>query len=274
MNKRDNTPIIVNGELRVNNIKNKGYKDDYKEPKKNPLGDLFLTLICIGLIGYGVYSLTNKNDKKENTSNSNSNITSNVESNSNSNVKKIKYDDLVLTKLESTNVYTKEDLLAMNTQEGLNVVNLSNNAKMSLASKLATKNNSNEKKYITEEELDNFIKLLFGNIDYTKRAFRCGKNLYTHNQETKMYYVMEESTNNINYSKYDYVETKEENNTLIVKNYVVYTDGTKSWTINDIQLNELIDGDNMKSKLDLLKYYEYKFNKVNDNYILSTITIK
>ena len=280
MDKRDVTPIIVNGELSVNQKKKRPFNDGYKEPEKKPLTDLLLTLVCIGFIGYGVYTLTNKKeDKKNELSNSNSNEvieqTSNITSNSNSNVKKIKYEDvLVLTKLESTNLYTKDDIALMNTQNGLSVASMSNNAKMSLASKVATKNTSNGKSFITEEELDNSMKLLFGNIEYTKRAFICGKDLYTHNQETKLYYVMEESNNSITYSKYDYVEKIEENDVLIVKNYVVYSDGTKSWTINNIALQELVNGENMKEKLNLLKYYEYRFNKVNDNYILSTITIK
>ena len=283
MNKRDVTPIIVNGELSLNQKRNKASNDGYKEPKKNPLIDLLLTLVCIGFIGYGVYTLNNKDKSDDGTSNSNTNvesnvssdISSNISSNSNSNIKNIKYEEvLVLTKLESVNLYTKEDLTAMNTVNGLNVINMSNNAKMSLASKVALKSTSGGKVFITEEELDNSMKALFGDIVYTKRAFRCGKDLYTHNQETKNYYVMEESLNTVKYSKYDYVEKSEENDTLIYKNYVVYTDGTKSWTINNIPLTELVNGDNMKEKLNLLKYYEYKFNKVNDNYILSTITIK
>ena len=276
MDKRDTTPIIVNGELRINNNKKFPYKDDYKEPKKHPISDLVLTALCIVLIGYAVNSLVNKKDDKEDKkSNSNSNITSNVESNSNSNVKKIKYDDVViLTKLESTNLYTKEDLAAMNTTDGLSMLNLSNNATLSLASKIADKKLVNGKTSITEEELDNSIKLLFGNKEYTKRAFRCGKDLYTYNQETKMYYLMEESTNKIEYSKFDYVEKVEENNSLIVKNYVVYTDNIKSWTLNNTILTEQVNGNNMKENINLLKYYEYKFNKVGDNYILSTITIK
>jgi len=276
MDKRDTTPIIVNGELRVNQRKRIPSGDDYKEPKKKPLLDLFLTLICIGLIGYGVYTLVNKDDKKENKkSNSNSNITSNVESNSNSNIKKIKYENvLILTKLESTNLYTKEDLAAMNTTEGLNVANLSNNATMSLASKIADKKIVSGKTYITEDELDNSIKQLFGNKEYIKRAFICGKDLYTHNQETKMYYVLEENNNKIEYSKYDYVEKNEENGVLIVKNYVLYTDGVKSWTLNNTVLSEIVNKDNMKTNLELLKYYEYKFNKVNDMYYLSNISIK
>ena len=276
MDKRDTTPIIVNGELRVNQKKNRPIKDDYKEPKKNPIMDLFLTLICIGLIGYGVYTLVNKEDKKEDKkSNSNSNITSNVESNSNSNIKKIKYEDvLILTKLESTNVYSKEDLAAMNTPEGLNIAYLSNNATMALASKIADKKVANGKTYITEEELDNSLKQLFGNKEYIKRAFICGKDLYTHNQETKMYYVLEENNNKITYSKYDYVEKNEDNGVLIVKNYVLFNDGEKSWTLNNTALTTLVTKDNMKDSLSLLKYYEYKFNKINDNYYLSNISIK
>ena len=276
MDKRDTTPIIVNGELRVNQKRNRTKKDDFKEPKKNPFADLLLTLICIGLIGYGVYTLVNKDDKKENKkSNSNSNVTSNVESNSNSNIKTIKYeDDLILTKLESTNLYSKADLAAMNTQEGLSVVNLSNNAAMALASKIADKKVADGKIYITEEELDNSIKQLFGTKEYIKRAFVCGKDLYTHNQETKMYYVLEESNNKITYSKYDYVEKNEQNDTLVIKNYVLYNDGVKSWTLNNTALTETVTKDNMKENLNLLKYYEYKFNKINDNYYLSNISIK
>ena len=276
MDKRDTTPIIVNGELRVNQKRNRTEKDDFKEPKKNPFADLLLTLICIGLIGYGVYTLVNKDDKKENKkSNSNSNVTSNVESNSNSNIKTIKYEDvLILTKLESTNLYSKADLAAMNTQEGLSVVNLSNNAAMALASKIADKKVADGKIYITEEELDNSIKQLFGTKEYIKRAFVCGKDLYTHNQETKMYYVLEESNNKITYSKYDYVEKNEENDTLVIKNYVLYNDGVKSWTLNNTALTETVTKDNMKENLNLLKYYEYKFNKINDNYYLSNISIK
>lgn len=276
MDKRDTTPIIVNGELRVNQKRNRTKKDDFKEPKKNPFADLLLTLICIGLIGYGVYTLVNKDDKKENKkSNSNSNVTSNVESNSNSNIKTIKYEDvLILTKLESTNLYSKADLAAMNTQEGLSVVNLSNNATMALASKIADKKVADGKTYITEEELDNSIKQLFGTKEYIKRAFVCGKDLYTHNQETKMYYVLEESNNKITYSKYDYVEKNEENDTLVIKNYVLYNDGVKSWTLNNTALTETVTKDNMKENLNLLKYYEYKFNKINDNYYLSNISIK
>ena len=271
MNKGDTTPIIVNGELRVNNKKDRFNNDNFKEPKKKPILDLFLTLICVCLIGYGVYTLVNKDDtdNKENDK-SNSNITSNEVSNSNSN-KKIDYEKLfILTKLESTNVYSKADISAMNSTNGLSVSNLSNNAKLSLASKLS----NNDSSYITEEELDNSIKQLFGNIEYIKRAFICGKDLYTHNQETKMYYVMEESNTKIEYSKFDYVDITEEEESLIVKNYVVFTDGTKSWTLNNVMLNVLVNGDNIKDNLNILKHYEYKFNKINDNYYLSNISIR
>ena len=275
MNKKDITPIIVNGEL--NTGKRKVYKEKkFKQPKKNPLADFFLTLIGLVLVGYGVYTLVyKKEEKKDEIKNSNSNI---VESNITSNTistKKIDYiKDLQLGIVESTNVFTKEDVSALLSPNGLNIVNMSNNAKLALASKIASEVDVRGKKYITDEEMDISIKSLFGNITYNKESFIKGKNKYIYNQETKMYYLLSVDDINLNYSKYDYFNKLEENNILKVQDYVLYTDNTKSWTINNIQLSELVTNNNMKDKLSLLKYYEYTFTKNENNYYLTNIIIK
>ena len=58
------------------------------------------------------------------------------------------------------------------------------------------------------------------------------------------------------------------------KDYVLYTDNIKSWTINNNQLSELVTSTNMKEKVSLLKYYEYSFSKVDNKYYLTNIAIK
>ena len=87
----------------------------------------------------------------------------------------IKYENYVLLDvLEKTNVYNNNDNDLM--ENGITVNKLSNNAKLYLASKLLSNKNN-----IKEEELDNCIKKLFGNIAYIKTDFIGGNNLYKYN---------------------------------------------------------------------------------------------
>lgn len=257
-------PVIVNGELNTGK-KRKRKKEEPLPQKTFRFSDIVLTIIGVLLIVYGVYGLINKEPDKKEVENSNE--TSEV---------KINFEEyLVLNAVENTNVYSNEDLTNMN--NGLLSIDLSNNAKLALGSRLVDKHTIDNEVYILEEELDNGIKKLFGDITYIKDAFTLGDNVYVYNQETKRYYLLTNTKKiNLNYQKYSHIVKEEMDNKLIIREYVGYTslDNTRSWTLNSVNISEIINSTNIKDKYTLLKYYEYEFLKNNDRYILNKITIK
>lgn len=267
--KKDVVPIIVNGELN-NGKKKEIVRKEEKLPQKTfKFSDIVLTFIGICLIIYGVYGLLTKKDNKD-IETLDSNLTEEKEQEQNS----FKIEDyLIFNTIESSNIYDKNDYANMAT--GLNASKLSNNSILSMGAKAINKNI--DKSYITEKEMDAAIYNIFGKINVPRQAFNYGKYIYTYNQETKRYYLMSKNKSvNLNYKKYNYIDKKEENNQLTIKEYVVYTtlNNDKSWTLNNAMLTEVINDTNIKEKYNSLKYFEYQFVKQNDRYILNKITIK
>lgn len=267
-------PLFVNGELNDHKRRKQANRiQNEKLPTKRfGAGDIFLTIIGLLLVVYGVYSVINKdNNKQEESVNKESNITSNIEFNNNLDYTKY----LELDEIEEKRLYTSSDLSLLNT--GLNVEELSNNAKLALSSRLANKHTIDGKTYILESDLDSSIKTLFGNINYTNSSFTYGVNTYTYNQETKRYYLMDDSIEaNLSYKKYNYIVKEDTDNGMIIKVYVAYTslDGSFSTTLSQIKLESVIDSNNIKQEYNKLKYYEYEFIKENDDYHLTKISIK
>lgn len=275
--KNKTTPLFVNGELNDSTRRRKARKiQNEKLPTKRfGAADIFLSLIGLVLIGYGVYNIVYKddNEKFDSNSSSNSNITSNeIEKE----VKKIDYTKYIeLDAIEEKNVFNSEDILLFS--NGGDISNISNNAKLALASKLAKKHVIDGKSYILEEEMDKSIKDLFGSINYIKSKFVIGNDVYTYNQETKRYYLLDNTEKfNLTYKKYNYSEMEENDNKMIIKNFVGYTDNnnTFSTTLGNVRLDVVISNDNIKDNISILKYYEYEFIKENDSYKLISISIK
>ena len=271
-------PLFVNGELNDSTRRRKARKiNEVKLPTKRfGAADLFLSFIGLLLVGYGLYSVFYKNtneNKNSNSSISNSNITSNEIKNDKIEINYTKY--IELTAIEEKNVFSSDDKVIFNSD--CQISNLSNNAKLALASKLANKHTVNDKSYILEEEMDKSIKNLFGNINYTKSKFVMGNELYTYNQETKRYYLMDNSEKyNLTYKRYNYSTVDKQDNKMIIKNYAGYTDNnnTFSTTLGNTRLNVVISNDNIKDNINSLKYYEYEFIKENDGYKLISILLK
>lgn len=276
-NKNEVTPLIINGELNMRKTKKKNKIKKDSLPKKSfGFSDIFLSIIGFILVIYGIYTIINKEDKKKSIEDNtvNSNIVENEKKEElNTDIIKNK---LSFSKEELSNIYSPIDLNGMINK--LDVTNLSNNAKMSLAMKFTTPHVVGDELYILEEELDNSIKMLFGkNINYQKEAFTLGNNIYTYNQETKRYYLMDNTKKlNLTYNQIDFSESEELNDKLVIREYIAYTElnGTKSWTLNNMLLNIIIDENNIKEQYKNLKCFEYEFIKNGDNYNLVTITIK
>lgn len=276
-NKNEVTPIIVNGELNTRKKnKKKMCRRDLLPKKSFGFGDIVLSLIGLLLVIYGFYTIINKDNKanirKDDT------VDSNIVSNTNReklNSDSIK-NNLQFSKEELSNVYSPSDLQEM--IKGLNVINLSNNAKLALALKFSNPHVIGNEIYILDEELDRSMKALFGNdIIYQKDTFTLGNNIYTYNQETKRYYLLDNTkTINLMYQKHSYNEVEEIGDKLVVREYIAYTDlnGIKSWTLNNIMIQVVINENNIKEQYKNLKYFEYVFQKNGDNYQLVTITIK
>ncbi len=276
-NKKEVTPIIVNGELNMRKKqKVKNAQRDNLPKKTFGFSDIILSLIGFLLVIYGVYTIINKEEKENDIKNEP--VQSNI-------IDQTKKDGLTIdsikkylsfSKEELSNIYSLEDLQQM--ANGLNVANLSNNAKLSLAMKFTKPHVVEKERYVLEDELDNSIKNLFGNaIVYQKAAFTFGDNIYTYNQEMKRYYLMDNTKKmNLAYNKFDYSEAEEIDDKLIIREYIAYTDlsGTKSWTLNNMALTVVINERNIKEQYKNFKCFEYEFVKVDDSYQLVTITIK
>ena len=111
----------------------------------------------------------------------------------------------------------------------------------------------------------------------TKSKFIIGNDIYTYNQETKRYYLLDDSEKyNLTYVRYNYSTVEEKDNKMIIKNYVGYTDdnNTFSITLGGNKLNVVINNENIKDNISILKYYEYEFIKNDGKYILNSISIK
>lgn len=273
--KKEVTPIIVNGELNIRKkSKNNSHQKDRFPKKSFGFGDIILSLIGLALVIYGVYTLVNKEENNVESENVQSNIVEDTKKEEFKIEEIEKY--LIFSAEELSNVYSATDINGM--INGLSVNYLSNNAKLALAFKITTPHVVGDETYFLEDELDTSIKTLFGNnITYQKEGFTLGNNIYTYNQETKRYYLLNNTkTINLNYKKFDYTEKEELDNKLIVCEYVAYTDlnSTKSWTLNNTLLPVIIDDNNIKEKYKELKYFEYEFVKNDNNYQLDKITIK
>ncbi len=262
-NKNKDIPLIVNGELNIG--KKRVVKEKKLPTKRFGMLDIFLTLIGIVLVIYGVYTITNK-DKEDSE---NSNIQEQK-----TDIRRVDYKRLITFSDEEINIYSSEDYIGM--KNGLTANNLSNNAKLALASKVAIKDIYNEKTCITATEMDNSIKYLFGDISYTSESFIVGNRIYTYNQETKRYYLMSNINKNLTYIKYDYIEKNEMDDTLIITDYVAYTFEAQNRTISITKqpVEHLITNANIQQDYNLLEHYEYKFIKKDNRYILESITIK
>lgn len=273
--KKEVTPIIVNGELNIRKkSKNNSHQKDRLPKKSFGFSDIILSLIGLILVIYGIYTLINKEENNVESENVQSNIVEDTKKEEFKIEEIEKY--LIFSAEELSNVYNAIDINGM--INGLSVNDLSNNAKLSLAFKLTTPHVIEGETYFLEDELDNSIKTLFGNnITYKNESFTLGNNIYTYNQETKRYYLLDDNkTINLNYKQFEYTEKEEIDNKLIVREYIAYTDlnNTKSWTLNNTLISTIIDANNIKEKYNELKYFEYEFVKNDTNYQLSKITIK
>lgn len=274
--KNNVVPIIVNGKLNDGkyNKPKKNHQDKLPSKRFNFI-DVLLTLLGIFLIGYGVYGIITKDKNKEEDIISDSNTSSNSSevTNQNSNIDVSKY--ITFNTKESYNIFTPEDINLINS--GAKASDMSLNFKLSVAARQAKKYTSNSNEYILQSDLQESIKNIFGDISITNASFSYGDNIYVYNQETKRYYLLDNSNKiNLDYTMYHYIKQEEVDNKLIIKYYIAYTDTnkTRSWTLNNISLTDVIDSNNIKDKFNNLKYIEYQFNKVYDKYYLDTITIK
>lgn len=278
--KNNVTPLFVNGELNDSTRRRNARKiNNEKLPtKRYGAPDLLLSIIGLLLVGYGVYNIVYKDDIEKNNSVSNSNLSnSNITSNETKDVnQKIDYTKYIeLSAIEEKNIFNADDKLIINNNGQIS--NLSDNAKLALASKLANKHIIDGKSYILEDDMDKSIKDLFGNISYVKSKFIIGNDVYTYNQETKRYYLLDDSKKyNLTYVRYNYSIVEEKDNKMIIKNYVGYTDdnNTFSITLGGNKLNVVINNENIKDNISILKYYEYEFIKNDGKYILNSISIK
>ena len=285
-NEKDNvTPLFINGEFNDRVKRNRptmNNNGNEKLPtKRYGFSDFLLTLIGVALVGYGIYMFMNKDNTKKEDSNSNSAVKEEKKSNSNSNKEKketIDYDKLVsFTETSEKKLFTSSDLKLLST--GLETSMMSNNLKLSLAARITEKHlfDNDTNAYILGSDLDNKMKLLFGETNYSKSAFYIGFNNFTYNQETNRFYLYQNiQTSNLNYKRYNYVVKEEKDNTLIVKDYVAYTtlDKTKSSTLNNTKLTTIITDDNIKDEISNLKYLEYEFVLEDGSYHLKKITLK
>lgn len=279
-NERDRVvPIIVNGELNDKKNTPSNPKLEKLPTKRYGFSDFLLTLIGLALAVYGVYLFINKEDTKKSE-----NPSSNIVEKSNENkveekveeTKRINYEELILMdEVNEKRLFTAEDLEGLKT--GLDVEKMSDNLKLALACKIAKKHTIDNQIYILDSDMKESLESLFGNINYTNSSFTYGVNTYTYNQETKRFYLYDDSvTFNLSYKRYDYIEKVEQDGVLILKDFVAYTtlDNTRSTTINSIPVASVINKENIKQEVSKLKYYEYEFKNENGNYRLKKITIK
>lgn len=268
--KKEVVPLIINGE--INDGRNKKKKNNFSNerlPKKRfTFADVLLTIVGIALVVYGVNTLLNPKEKEKNEEKSNT-----------SEIKKdeVKAEDLkkyIPTELSDFyNIYSKEDINNMKNE--LSIKNLSNNAIISLASRLAPTYGSDNDRYYLEEDIDSSVNKLFGNISYAKTKFNYGNYEYTYNQETKRYYLLNSSSKyNQNLHKYDYIDLEDKKDYVLIKDYIVYSINNISTLVDGTKLNLAIDNSNIKDNLSNIKYIEYKFEKQDNDYKLVTISIK
>lgn len=264
-NNKDVVPLIINGEINDGReLRKKKNINNVKLPKKRfTFLDLLLTLLGIVFVGYGIYTMV-YDDKKEDKKDSN--ITSNKKIDTN---KYLKY--IPSNLIDGYNIYSKEDSsLLLNT---ISVDKLSNNAIMSFGARVAQSTKVSEEQYIKEEELDKAIKNIFGDIKYNKESFSYGNKTYIYNSETKRYYLESKNDINLSFDRIDYVDLSNNDNELVIRDYVVLVFSDKQ-TLLDGNIITDITKNNIKDNLNKIKYYEYKFVKEKDNYLLKTISIK
>lgn len=264
-------PVIVNGELydaKKEKAKNKVKKEEKLPQTSSPASNVILTILGIILIIYGVNSIINKDNKKqEEPSNSNNNAVVIKQVDKFSSVEEyVKF--LQLDYDEYVSIFSEED--TKNMTVGLNVKDMSNNAILSLAAKNINKNRKEAE--IKEEELKTSVNNLFGNVNYDKEKFSYNNIEYTYNNETERYYLL--SNRNI-LKNYDTITLIEINN-LVARVYTAYTsiDGKKSYTLNKQTLKNIITKDNIEQYKNELKYFEYSFSKDKNSYNLESIAIK
>ena len=262
MDNKEVVPIIVDGNLNEGKQPKKVVQE--KLPKKRfTFMDLLLTLIGLVLIGYGVLTIVNPQEKKQEEK----------KEEIPEPTQKVDVSTYVLFNVnDSSNIYTEDDIKAL--PNGLDVTSLSNNAILSYAARSAAWTYVDGKSYITEEDLDKSVKKIFGDIPYTKAPFSYSNKSITYNKETKRFYLLSENDNVFNYKKYYHKEVIDNDTELMIQEYVAYTDDTKSWTINNAPLDIKIDNTNIDDNYPKLKYYEYTFVKENDSYILKRIMVK
>lgn len=272
--KTDDIPVIIDGELNIsgmrkNDLVDKPKKEEHLPQKRFTIMDVLLTLAGIALIIYGIDSFINKDENKEPVKENKPIVEKET----------IHINDIVnyftLPLNQELTIYDTSDFKLM--LNGLTPDMMSDNAKLSLATRITNQHTKDDKTYIDEQELDKSMKKLFGDITYNKQAFSYGVNQYTYNQETKKYYLMNNNVSqNYDYNKINYVKTDEKDNTLIIKEYVAYTmkDNSSSFTINNKPLDIIIDNNNIQKNINYLSYYEYVLEKVEDEYHLQVIYIK
>lgn len=272
--KKKIVPVIINGELNDGKTYRRKKVHQEKLPsKKFGFSDVLLTLLGIFLIGYGIYGLFNKDNKKEEVVNNTSNVENKNVQNNIVSIDVSKY--VKFTTEEISNIFTTQDLNLM--QNGIKASDLSNNFKLSVAAKQTKKYKNSTGEYILQTDMEESIKKIFGNVSIINSSFTYGNNTYVYNQETKRYYLLDSTKKiNLDYVKHDYIEKEEIDNKLIIRDFVAYTDNAKSrsWTLNNISLAQIIDSNNIKDNYTSLKYIEYQFIKDNENYYLDIITIK
>jgi len=283
-NEKDNvTPLFINGEFndRAKRTRPTLNNNEKLPTKRYGFSDLLLTLIGVALVGYGIYMFMNKEETKKEDDKSNTTVTETKKQNSNSTKEtkeEIDIDKLVsFTETSEKRLFTSSDLKLLST--GLETSMMSNNLKLSLGARISEKNlfDNNTNAYILGEELDKKMKLLFGNVNYDKSVFFYGYNTFTYNQETNRFYLYQNTqTSNLNYKRYNHITKEEKDNNLIVKVFVAYTtlDKTKSTTLNNVALKNIINESNIKDYINELKYLEYDFVKEDGSYHLKKITLK
>jgi predicted RecB family endonuclease len=268
MNDMNNvTPVIKDGELYTGEKKKKELPAE--PPKSGKGGNILLSLLAIAVIIYGVNSMLNKDNTKEEEA-PKSNIVE--EKKDDTETKTIETVDVlksyvILSVDNSYNIFTSEDNSKLLT--GLN--QFSNNYILAISSLKC--NHFDKSGTIDGEEMDKQVSNIFGNVEYKKEPFTIGNKKYTYNQELNKFYILS-SEGAVNYLKYNYVNVREEENKVYIDEYVVYTNATSSVTLANTKLPNKIDGTNINTNYKSLKYYEYEFTKNNDDYVLTSITIK
>lgn len=264
-------PLIVDGELYSakryrNKISKKNTKEDKLPTKRFTIVDIILTLIGVLMVGYGIYGLVNKPDTSKE-----------VKKEEKKTEEKINFDysKYVVLNIDEYSIYTDEDINNMNS--GLSTKDMSNSAKLYLASRLCTKVEEDGITYIKEDDLDNGFKKIFGNITYTKETFIGYNQNYTYDKDNHRYIITPSDIISLSSNKkYNHIEREIKDNKLIYREYVAFTDydGLRSYTLGNVKLDEAVNNNIFLEDLKKLKYYEYEFIKKDNSYILNKITIK